>query len=268
MEPISIILAALAGGAAALSKGMLSEASKDLYSSLKTHLRRKLAGNPQGQMTLAEYEGDPKTWELPLKKILTQVGADRDKEILNTSRQLSNLIQQTSGGKNFTIVGSTLSGQVNIGDTVVEQHGDHNVYVGQAQQVFLGPQNRSAQVREVTIDLKLANGEYPTLFWMSEAEDPNLFSSGTPQLARQWWEPSNFSHHHLKQILLTEINKWTGQGWELVEDDLDNLWETEQKAQETPMSRLTNAVGISAGRTWKSCLIFYGARFHVRRING
>ena len=268
MDPITIILTALAGGAAALSKGILSEAGKDLYSNLKTRLQKKLAGSPQGQVALAEYEKDPKTWELPLKKTLTQIGADQDQGIVDTSKQLANIIQHKGGGKNFTVIGNTITGQTHIGDTTVEQHGDHNVYVGQAQQVVVGPQNRPAQIREVAIDLTLPNGEYPTLYWMAEAEEPNLFSNGIPQVARQWWEPSNFSHNRLKRILLDEINRWTNDSWELVEDDINDLWETEQTSQETVISKLANAVGMSAGRTWKNQLVFYGARFHVRRMAG
>lgn len=266
MDPIAIILAALAGGAAALSKTILSEAGKDLYSNLKARLQKKLTRSPQGQIALAEYEKDPKTWELPLKKSLLQVGAEQDKDILDISRQLLRITQIKGGKRKFNIINSTISGQVNTGDAFVEQHGNHNVYIGQAQQVVLGPQNRPAQIREVKIDLKLANGAYPTLYWMAEAESPNLFSSGVPQVARQWWEPSNFSHDHLHQILLDQINRWSADGWELVEDNLDDVWQTEQGSQETMMSRLTNTVGISAGRIWKNYLVFYGARFHVRRV--
>lgn len=266
MDPISLILAALAAGGAALARGSLGEAGKDIYKGIKARIRQKLEGKIQGQIALIEYEKDPETWEKPLKKTLAQIRVDRDEELLKMARQLLAQANSYRGRQDVHIENSNLiNSPIITGDIKVEQRGTHNVYIGKAEQIVLGPQNRPTRIREVKIDLRLSNGEYPKLFWLEEAEVPNLFSDGLPQVTREWWEPSNFNRERLRQILLDEINRLSASGWELVENNLDDLWQVQHNVQETMISKLTNLVGISIGRTWKNSLTIYGAVFHVRR---
>ena len=266
MDPIALILTALAAGAAALAKGSLSEAGKDAYKHIKSRIQRKLQGNSQGQIVFAEYEKDPETWEKPLKKALTQIGVERDNELQKLANQLLVQINNQRGRQDVHIKNSNIvNSPIITGDFKVEQRGTHNLYIGKAGQVVLDSRNRPTKIREIKIDLRLNNGEYPQLFWFEEADAPNFFSDGHPQVTREWWEPDNFSREYLREMLRDEINKLSISGWELVETDLDSLWQTEHNTRETLTSRLTNLVGMSVGRTWKNSLIIHGARFHVRR---
>ena len=267
MDPITLILTALATGAAALAKGSLSEAGKDLYKLIKSRIQRKLYGDPQGQIVFAEYEKDPETWEKPLKKTFTQIGVEQDHELQKLASQLLVQINNQRGRQDVHIKNSNvINSPIMTGDFKVEQRGTYNLYVGQAEQVVFDSRHRPTEIREIKIDLRLNNGEYPRMFWFEEADTPNFFDDGRPQITREWWEPKNFSHDHLRKILRDEINKLSSSGWELVETDLDDLWQTKHNMQETLTSRLTNLVGMSVGRTSKHSLIIYGARFHVRHI--
>ena len=63
-DPIRLILTSLTAGAAKAA----AEAAPDLYKGLKALIQRRFAGIPTAEMVLAEYEIDPLTYGLPLKK--------------------------------------------------------------------------------------------------------------------------------------------------------------------------------------------------------
>ncbi len=87
MEPISgvsLIITALIAGAAKAA----GDAAPDAYNGLKALIKRKFAGKPNAEMILEEHEQDPETYEAPLKKKLTEAGADKDEEILKAAREI------------------------------------------------------------------------------------------------------------------------------------------------------------------------------------
>ena len=105
MDPITLILTALAAGLQATA----SEAVKDAYTGLKTVLQRKFAGKPSAEMVLTEHESDPKTWEAPLKKALVQEGVSQDPEVIAAAQKVMSRDQpqQAAMGKyNVQIAGN------------------------------------------------------------------------------------------------------------------------------------------------------------------
>jgi hypothetical protein len=117
MDPISLLLAALAAGATAAAKDTVEQTVKDTYAGLKALIRKRFAGKPQAEIALAEYEKDKDTWERPLQKSLSEVGADRDEAILQQAQRLLKQInpQQASQGKY----------NINIGEARGSVIGDH-----------------------------------------------------------------------------------------------------------------------------------------------
>ena len=120
MDPISLIVMALAAG---VSSGALDalkddakEAAKVAYARLRGLLTKKVAGNQVAEMTLAQYDTDPKTWEAPLTASLKQVGAGNDEDLVATAQAVVDLLNKAGigGGKyNVTVTGSK---GVQIGD--------------------------------------------------------------------------------------------------------------------------------------------------------
>ena len=110
MDPITLIVAALAAGA---STGALSalqddvkDAVKSSYPKLRGMLAKRVAGNPGAELTLAEYETDPATWEGPLAAKLKQVGAADDADLVAAAKALMELVDQSgarAGKYNVTI---------------------------------------------------------------------------------------------------------------------------------------------------------------------
>ena len=101
MEPVSMILTALAVGAAAAAKETASQAIKDGYTGLKALIHQRFADRPKAKIVLTEYEQDADTWEKPLQKSLVEVGADQDEELIRQAQQVLKLVnpQQASQGK-------------------------------------------------------------------------------------------------------------------------------------------------------------------------
>ena len=88
MDPITLILAALAAGAAAGVGDTASKAIKDAYMGLKTLIKRRFAGDAKAEEILADHEAAPETYEKPLGKQLELTGAQDDPEILEAAEQL------------------------------------------------------------------------------------------------------------------------------------------------------------------------------------
>lgn len=123
MDPVSLVLAALATGAVAAAKDTASQAVKDAYEGLKTLVLKRFEEKPQAEMALEEYEKDEDTWKKPLQKALVEVGADRDEAIVRESQQVLKLVnpQQAAQGKFNVQIGEGKG--VTIGDYAqVEQH--------------------------------------------------------------------------------------------------------------------------------------------------
>lgn len=122
MEPITLILSAIAAG---LSAGAIDELTdevkekaKAVYGKLRSLLSRRFdeADTPNAEGTLADYEEDPETYERGLSKKLTAAGADKDAAILAAAQELLDLVgpqAQNSSKYNVTISGSK---GVQIGD--------------------------------------------------------------------------------------------------------------------------------------------------------
>jgi hypothetical protein len=88
VDPITLIVAALAAGAASGMGDTASQAIKDAYAGLKALIKRRFAGNAKAEETLADHEADPETYEKPLAKQLEAAGAQDDQEILQKAEEL------------------------------------------------------------------------------------------------------------------------------------------------------------------------------------
>ena len=101
MDPVSVVLAAMAAGATAAAQDTASQAVKDAYAGLKALVKKRFDQRPQAEMALAEYEKDTDTWQKPLQKSLVETGADQDEAIVRQAQQVLKLVypQQASQGK-------------------------------------------------------------------------------------------------------------------------------------------------------------------------
>jgi hypothetical protein len=92
MDPITLIVTALAAGAALGVQDTASGAVKDAYASLKALVMKRFAGRAAAERVLAEHEDAPQTWQEPLTKELVEAGADRDIDLVAAARALMSLV--------------------------------------------------------------------------------------------------------------------------------------------------------------------------------
>jgi RIP homotypic interaction motif (RHIM)-containing protein len=125
MDPVTLIVTALAAGSSAGAISALQDdvkaTVKAAYAYLRGLARKRVAGQPGAELVLAEHEADPETWAAPLAKKLTEAGAADDANLVETARALMELVDAagTAAGKY----------NVTIKDSQGVQVGDHNVQV-------------------------------------------------------------------------------------------------------------------------------------------
>ena len=66
MDPVTLIVTALAAGAAEALKDGAAQAVKDAYARLKALVAGRFAGRAKAELVLAEHEAAPETWQAPL----------------------------------------------------------------------------------------------------------------------------------------------------------------------------------------------------------
>ncbi len=122
MEPITLILAALAAGATAgLLDGLKAEVTEKARAGYrKLHdlvsARFREAGTANGEAVLAEYEADPQTFEKGLGRKLAEANAGQDEALLAAAKALLELVDQQGAAAGKYNVAVTGSQGVQIGD--------------------------------------------------------------------------------------------------------------------------------------------------------
>jgi hypothetical protein len=114
--PISILLSALSIAGSALQP-VADEAIQDGYRGLRALLVRKFGEkDPRIEARLNDYAEDPETFEKPTAKLLTQVGADTDQEVVDRATELLQRSETRQPGITGGLVGQIQAsgGKVNV----------------------------------------------------------------------------------------------------------------------------------------------------------
>jgi len=108
MDPVSLIVAALAAGASAALKDTAGQAVRDAYGGLKALLRRKLGNAPLAQQVIDKHAEAPEVWEKPLQEELASADVADDEEVIRAAQELLAQVDPDgarSGKYNVTISG-------------------------------------------------------------------------------------------------------------------------------------------------------------------
>lgn len=115
MDPITLIVTALAAGAGQGITDTASAAVKDAYAALKAHVKRRLGGGPSVELVLAEHERTPETWRVPLMAELAKSGAEGDRDLIAAAQALLDLAGKAARPGKYTVDVRGAQG-VQIGD--------------------------------------------------------------------------------------------------------------------------------------------------------
>jgi hypothetical protein len=116
MDPVTLIVTALAAGAASALQDGASAAVKDAYTRLKALLTRRFAGRPSAELVLAEHQAAPQTWEKPLAAELSAAGAEGDADLVAAAHALMSLVDEAGSRAGKYVVTVRDSQGVQVGD--------------------------------------------------------------------------------------------------------------------------------------------------------
>jgi hypothetical protein len=118
MDPITLIVSALAAGAMIGLKDTASATVADAYAALKALAKSRLGSGQDAELILAKHEKAPETWQAPLAAELTEARAGEDEKLIAAARALLDIIgpPQSRGGKY----------QIDARGAIGVQIGDHN----------------------------------------------------------------------------------------------------------------------------------------------
>ncbi|MCA1703214.1 MAG: hypothetical protein LC808_08040 [Actinobacteria bacterium] len=116
MDPLSLILGALAAGAAAGLTDTAAGAVKDAYAGLRDLVRRRFAGRYLAQTALEEHEKAPQVWQAPLSAELEAVGADTDAQIIAAAQRVMALVDEAGSASGKYLVDLRCAQGVQVGD--------------------------------------------------------------------------------------------------------------------------------------------------------
>ncbi len=107
MEPIEVILAALATGAITGVTDAAGTAIKDAYKALVSLVTKKFGSNKEAKSHLDNYLKDSETWEKPVKKAIQESKIDKDDQVIKLARELLKLVKsnQASSENHIEISG-------------------------------------------------------------------------------------------------------------------------------------------------------------------
>jgi hypothetical protein len=94
MDPITLIVTALAAGVTLGLKDTTSSVVRDAYAGLKALVAQRLAGRPDGEIVLSRHEKAPRAWQARLIAELGEAGADHDPDLVAAARVLMNLVDK------------------------------------------------------------------------------------------------------------------------------------------------------------------------------
>jgi len=115
MDPITLIVTALAAGAALGLQDTASAMVKDAYAGLKALVRRRLGGDQSAELVLSRHEQAPETWQAPLMAELARAGADGDGDLIAAAKALLDLVGEAGRAGKYTVDVRGAQG-VQIGD--------------------------------------------------------------------------------------------------------------------------------------------------------
>ncbi|MEJ7742305.1 MAG: hypothetical protein WKF73_07025 [Nocardioidaceae bacterium] len=116
MDPISMIVGALAAGAATGLTDTASTALKDAYVGLRELVRRRFAARPAAETALVEHEKAPEVWQAPLATSLEATGAGGDEQIIEAAQHVLALVDQSGTPASKYLVDLRGSQGVQVGD--------------------------------------------------------------------------------------------------------------------------------------------------------
>jgi hypothetical protein len=123
VEPISLILAALAAGASAGISGTVSRAVQDSYAGLRAKVVDALRGDPESVKVLERHETQPQLFHDEMRQLVSAQGLHEDQGLLQAAQLFLALVDPAGAAKGRYSIDARDSQGLIAGDhNTVTQH--------------------------------------------------------------------------------------------------------------------------------------------------
>ena len=121
MDPVTLIVTALATGAAAAAKDIGGDAVKSAFNSLKALIAKKFGGKADVENAVAQVEQKPESTgrKETLKEELQAAGADQDQELLAQVQAFLKLLEEKGVSTGVNLSASNVTATASQGGTAV-----------------------------------------------------------------------------------------------------------------------------------------------------
>ena len=116
MDPITLIVTALASGAALGVTDTASSAVKDAYAGLKALVKKRLAAGRTPSWCSPGMSKAPETWQAPLRAELARAAADHDRDLVAAAQALMSLVDGAGARAGKYTVDARGAQGVQVGD--------------------------------------------------------------------------------------------------------------------------------------------------------
>ncbi len=116
MDPVTLVVTALAAGAAAALQDGTKSAVKTAYVRVRELAKRRFAHQDTAEYLIDKHAEDPEIWGKPLYRELEQAGADRDSELVTAAQELMVLLDARGSQEGKYVVRVRDSQGVQVGD--------------------------------------------------------------------------------------------------------------------------------------------------------
>jgi hypothetical protein len=120
VDPVSLIVGALAVGAGAGIRESASAAVRDAYQGLRDRLRRLWSRQSAAAAVLDQYQAEPAVFEAPLRHYLRQDQVAGDAEVLALARRLMESVDPSGAAAGKYVVDLRGARGVQVGDRNVQ----------------------------------------------------------------------------------------------------------------------------------------------------
>jgi hypothetical protein len=142
MDPITLIVTALAAGAASAMQDDAKSVVKTAFERLRHLVKKRFASPQNGEFMLEKHAAAPDIWQAPLRQELESSGAASDRELIEAAQALMKLLDPRGTGASKYVV--------SIRDSTGVQVGDHNSQVNNFGGMNAGRDNYRAD-RDMTV---------------------------------------------------------------------------------------------------------------------
>jgi hypothetical protein len=133
MDPVTLIVTALAAGAAAARQDGAQSAVKMAYARLRELAKKRFKDPANGEYVLDKHAAAPQLWRVPLEGELVEAGAASDPDLVSAARELMKMLDPrgSQAGKYTVSIRDAQGVQIGDGNTQTNYYGvTQNVQAG------------------------------------------------------------------------------------------------------------------------------------------